>query len=863
MKQTISIIAESSRRSPVSDHVDDDGSEAVRPRKEQVSVDEEHETGSPDPRAPWERPIADSSYRESRSSRRSRSGGVHRSDDTDPDSRRHESARNRRAADSDDPEQLTVAELLDKMGRRSDPSPRPDPPTDPPPADPPHTSTSSLPPARPRDPESARHVATEDDAGRTELPRRTPPPAAPPTPSGPPSPPVPPASSGPPTTVAPPVQPGAPRVPPGPSRPRPPEKPVPPHIQAPDRMAGLPSVPPPVPTPPASAQPPRAVPPADSRPVPPADSRPVPPADSRPVPPAGSPQTVRPPQTPPRQQPPIADEQPTVKIDAVSPEGAASPAEDENDDRTTDEKAHGSARPRTVGNATLGRLAQSKQRKRKRLRFAARAAVAFVSVLAFLCNAAVWGYVRSTEAGFSQIAALDTESEDIVDPVGQTGDETYLIIGTDTRAGASGEIGAGTVDDAEGARADTVILVNIPADRSRVVAVSFPRDLDVDRPVCRGWDSTTGEYDSELYPAAEGDKLNATYALGGPKCLVKVIQKMSGLRIGHFVGIDFAGFESMVDEIGGVEVCTSIPLYDNELGPLIETPGTHTLDGKRALDYVRARKIDQEGNSDYGRISRQQKFLSSLLRSTLSNKVLFDPVKLNGFISAFTRATFVENVNAESLVKLGRSMQNVEAGAVSFLTIPTAGTNDWGNEIPRTDDIKAIFTAIIDDLPLPGEKRGEDPTEVAAAPPAEPLPAQLAVDPSTVSVQVSNASGLSGLAAGTAEEVAAYGFPVYSIGNYASGTSKQTVIRFSEGQETDAATVASAFPGAVLQEAPPSAQLGSIVEIVLGTSFDGTVVAPTPAGTPLAPMQIRTRSESSVELPADLAITNAADDLCT
>ncbi|MCD2110257.1 LCP family protein [Rhodococcus rhodochrous] len=629
-------------------------------------------------------------------------------------------------------------------------------------------------------------------------------------------------------------------------------------------MAGPPPAPPSVPTPPPSAPPPRAVPPADSRPAPPVDSRPVPPAEPRPpveprpAPPVGPPQTP-----PPREQPPIADEQPTVKIGAVSPEGAASPAEDDNDDKATDEKAHGSARPRTVGNAGLGRLAQSKQRKRKRLRFAARAAVAFVSVLALLGNGAVWGYVRSTEAGFSQIAALDTESEDIVDPVGQTGDETYLIIGTDTRAGASGEIGAGTVEDAEGARADTVILVNIPADRSRVVAVSFPRDLDVERPVCRGWDSATGEYDSELYPAAEGDKLNATYALGGPKCLVKVIQKMSGLKIGHFVGIDFAGFESMVDEIGGVEVCSSIPLYDNELGPLIETPGTHTLDGKRALDYVRARKIDQEGNSDYGRISRQQKFLSSLLRSTLSNKVLFDPGKLNGFISAFTRATFVENVNAESLVKLGRSMQNVEAGAVSFLTIPTAGTNDWGNEIPRTDDIKAIFTAIIDDLPLPGEKREEDPTEVAAAPPAEPLPAQLAVDPSTVSVQVSNASGLSGLAAGTAEEVAAYGFPVYSIGNYASGTSKQTVIRFSEGQETDAATVASAFPGAVLQEAPPSAQLGSIVEIVLGTSFDGTVVAPTPAGTPLAPMQIQTRSESSVELPADLAITNAADDLCT
>ncbi|WP_064064543.1 LCP family protein [Rhodococcus gordoniae] len=592
----------------------------------------------------------------------------------------------------------------------------------------------------------------------------------------------------------------------------------------------------------APAPPPRA--------VPQAESRAVPRAESRPAPPVGASQSP-----PPRQKPPVVDEQPTVKIDAVPSGDDRPPIED-------DAKAHNPALPRPVGSGTLGRLAQSKQRKRKRLRFAVRAAVAFVSVLALLGNGAVWGYVRSTEAGFSQIAALDTESDDIVDPIGQTGDETYLIVGTDTRAGASGAIGAGTVDDAEGARADTVILVNIPADRSRVVAVSFPRDLDVERPVCRGWDSATGDYDSELYPAAEGDKLNATYALGGPKCLVKVIQKISGLKIGHFVGIDFAGFESMVDEIGGVEVCTPIPLIDNELGPLIETPGTHTLDGKRALDYVRARKIDSEGNSDYGRISRQQKFLSSLLRSTLSNKVLLDPGKLNGFIGAFTRATFVENVNTESLVKLGRSMQNVEAGAVSFLTIPTAGTNDWGNEIPRTDDIEAIFTAIIDDLPLPGEKREDVPEETAPAP-AEPLPAQLAVDPSSVSVQVSNASGVSGLANRTAETVAAYGFPVYSIGNYASGTSTQTVIRFGAGQEADAATVASAFPGAVLQEAPPSAQLGSIVEIVLGTSFDGTVVAPTPAGTPLAPMKIQTRSESSVELPADLAITNAADDLCT
>ncbi len=95
------------------------------------------------------------------------------------------------------------------------------------------------------------------------------------------------------------------------------------------------------------------------------------------------------------------------------------------------------------------------------------------------------------EGRFSQIAALDTDSADIVDPGGQMGDENYLIVGTDTRAGASGAIGAGTVEDAEGARSDTVMLVHVPADRSRVVAVSFPRDLDVERPVCQAWDNDT------------------------------------------------------------------------------------------------------------------------------------------------------------------------------------------------------------------------------------------------------------------------------------------------------------------------------------------------------------------------------------
>ncbi|MFD6675783.1 LCP family protein [Rhodococcus zopfii] len=637
--------------------------------------------------------------------------------------------------------------------------------------------------------------------------------------------------------------------------------------------------PPPVPTPPPVPAPPPTPPAARStsrpRPAPPTrSSRAAPPTPSESVaeqtrvaePPRVTATTLPPPR-PPRGRPVVPDDEPTVQI-AMTGESLG-PAEPPAGLTGADAAQRAAPQPagRTGGPS---RLAVSKRRRRSRIALAGRTVVAFASVLALVGTGGIWGYVRSTEAGFSQIAALDTESTDIVDPVGQTGDETYLIVGTDTRAGASGAVGAGTAEDAEGARADTVILVNIPADRSRVVAVSFPRDLDVERPVCRGWDSATGDYATEIFPAADGDKLNATYALGGPKCLVKVIQKMSGLKIGHFVGIDFAGFESMVDGIGGVEVCTTAPLIDGELGTVLPTAGRQMLDGRQALDYVRARKVEAEGNGDYGRITRQQKFLSSLLRSALSNKVLLDPGKLNGFINAFTQATFVENVNTESLVKLGRSLQNVDAGAVTFLTVPTDGTNDWGNEIPRLDDIKAIFQAIIDDGPLPGEKRDEPaPSEsaggAAMAAPSAPaptvLPAQESVDTSYITLQVSNASGEAGLAARTAESLGAYGYSIYAVGNY-SGTSSHTIVRFTQGQEAEAATVASMIPGAVLQQLSSTADRLGIVELVLGSDFAGTIAEPQLPGTLLEPMPVEQAPAGEIELPVDLAVTNAGDDSC-
>ncbi|MGK8501735.1 LCP family glycopolymer transferase [Nocardia asiatica] len=520
------------------------------------------------------------------------------------------------------------------------------------------------------------------------------------------------------------------------------------------------------------------------------------------------------------------------------------------------------AEPKAVGTSAQTRLQASRERRNKRLRAAGRAGMTVCAVLVLLTTGGGWSYLRSTSDSFTQVSALDENSEDIVDSNAQLGDENYLLVGTDTRAGANGKLGAGTLDDAEGSRADTTMLVHLPKDRSRVVIMSFPRDLDVTRPQCNGWDGERS-YTKEKFPSAIGDKLNAVYNLGGPMCLVSTIQRLTGASINHFIAIDFAGFETMVDKIDGVEVCATKPLIDDVLGTILAQPGKQRINGETALNYVRARHVYGEERSDYDRINRQQRFLASLLRGALASKVLFDLGKLNGFIKEFTEHTLVdEKTRPEDLLRLGRSLQNLDAGTVTFLTVPTAGTNAYGNEIPRESDIKAIFKAIRDDQPLPGEKPSVR-DDASAPAPAAPTPAKYrAVDPSTVSLLVSNGSGYEGLARTAATKLDNQGFTIYNTTNYANGKSATTKVRYAAGLEAEAATVATAIPGATIE---PADDLGGIVEVVIGAdSANGvTVKAPTPVGDEITNVVTSTPTDSTpAVLPSDLEHVNAAEEIC-
>src|ERR1700744_828462 len=367
---------------------------------------------------------------------------------------------------------------------------------------------------------------------------------------------------------------------------------------------------------------------------------------------------------------------------------------------------------------------------------AGRLVVATIAAAALAMTGGAWQWSTSKNHRMNTVSALDLGSRDIVDPNAQFGDEDFLVVGMDSRAGANGEMGAGGTEDAGGARSDPIMLVNIPANRKRVVAVSFPRDLAITPIQCEAWNPDTGEYgplyDSDTKKWGPKNvytetKLNSTFSFGGPKCLVKEVQKLSGLSINRFIAIDFVGFAKMVDALGGVEVCTTPPLQDYELGTVLAHARTQVINGTTALNYVRARQVTTENNGDYGRIKRQQLFLSSLLRSLISEDTLLNPNKLNNVVNMFIGNSYVDNVKTKDLVQLGQSLHGMAAGHITFVTVPTGVTDQNGDEPARTADMKALFAAIINDDPLPlendhnAESLGSSPTDGPTSAPGNGL----------------------------------------------------------------------------------------------------------------------------------------------
>ncbi len=544
--------------------------------------------------------------------------------------------------------------------------------------------------------------------------------------------------------------------------------------------------------------------------------------------------------------------------DADERPGETSGKDDDRDDTGSEER-----KPKAAAKAVVGKLVAFsglRSPHSSRARVVGKGVALAAAVTTFLATGFGWGARGWVDNQFSHVSALDTESDAIADPDKQYGDENFLIVGSDSRYGATEEDNAGTVEDADGDRADTTMLAHIPADRERLVIVSFPRDLEVDRPECDRWNPETRDYTEELVGPATQVKLNAVYAVGGPRCMVKTIQNITTLKMTNFVGLDFGGFREMVDAVDGVDVCVEAPMIDQELGTILPEAGWQTITGSTALNFVRARKVQGDVTSDYGRMHRQQLFLSSLLRKVTSGDVLLDPSRLTDFVGTFARNTYGDNLSTDGLLSLAQSMQGLDTGRVTFVTLPTVGeSNERGNEVMIQEAVDALFRAIIEDVPLPGEDVDEAEGEDAAENQAEGAGAggPDLVDPTGIKIQVLNGSSISGAATTASTALAAAGFEIVTSTN-APEQVEGTLVLYSAEFHAQAATLAAMVPGAELREDPA---LGGAIQLVIGPNFTGVESAP-----PVSPSATGgaegTSGSEEPQLPGNLDTVNAGQEIC-
>ena len=262
-----------------------------------------------------------------------------------------------------------------------------------------------------------------------------------------------------------------------------------------------------------------------------------------------------------------------------------------------------------------------------------RKATAGLSIFIMALTAIGGGAVYAINGLGANIGAIDTSdlnSADRPDSFAQTDTSptNLLIMGSDSREGDGND----SYGEAGGARSDTTLLVHLYNGRKDAVVVSIPRDSWVEIAGCTKPDgSTTRPYET---------KFNAAFAFGGPVCTIKTIEKLSDVRIDNFVVVDFKAFKTVVDAIGGVEVCLTTPAYDPVVpgrgGSGLNLPaGYSTISGEQALAFVRARETLGDG-SDLSRIERQQEFIGSMIRGMTEKGLLTNPQMIYRVLGAIT-----------------------------------------------------------------------------------------------------------------------------------------------------------------------------------------------------------------------------------
>jgi len=296
------------------------------------------------------------------------------------------------------------------------------------------------------------------------------------------------------------------------------------------------------------------------------------------------------------------------------------------------------------------------RRHRRRRRILIGLGVA-VLVLLLLVGGGVW-YVTDRYAG--NVERLGDVFADIPDdsrpaPASPTASGvdgepvTFLLIGSDTRESTPEGV-------APGARSDAIMIARIGADRQHAQLISIPRDSWVD------------------IPGYGLNKINASYAFGGPALLIQTVEQLTGVRIDHFVAIDFEGLADVTDALGGVDVVVARTTVNN--GHTFEA-GVNHITGEDVRWYLGQRYGLPGG--DFDRVRRQQQFLKAVMDELISQETFSDLGRLDASLRAVGDSVAVDSgLGNTAMLSLAYSLRNLENSDVEYFTAPVLGTGREG-----------------------------------------------------------------------------------------------------------------------------------------------------------------------------------------
>ncbi|NJC85074.1 LCP family protein [Planosporangium mesophilum] len=308
--------------------------------------------------------------------------------------------------------------------------------------------------------------------------------------------------------------------------------------------------------------------------------------------------------------------------------------------------------------------------------------VAALALVAVGGIGAAWLYGRSVNADLSRTNAFSPVSEETPAPwpswtpsatpssnprPAQTGTAAMnvLLLGSDSR----------DPNSTAGTRSDTMMLAHLDADHRHAYLISIPRDTWVEIPA-----TADGRRGGTM------GKINSAYAQGGAPLAVRTVEAFTGVRIDHVVIIDFAGFQRVVDALGGVDMAVDRTITSIFPPHRTFVQGKRHFTGAEALDYVRQRY--QFADGDFARERHQQQFLKALMDKAAGMGVLSDATRLNAFLRAVTKAVTVDE--KFDLVDIAMQVRHLRSTDVTTLASPSAGTGWEGNQsVVRADTARA------------------------------------------------------------------------------------------------------------------------------------------------------------------------------